>query len=287
MIISNLQRVAAIASVATLGLGATAASAQDMPELVINDEIAITTHAPAPAYLENLDEVISGWVFRSTETQALQMDDFDNPGMIFVDKAIDAWDKVEGTAGKSCAACHTGGPEEFAGLRATLPKWNEEKQALYTMEDYINECRTERMGAEAWKWSGADMTAMNALISLQSRGMTINVATDGPVADLWEQGKEIYYTRVGQLDLSCANCHEDNYGTMIRADRLSQGQVNGFPTYRLKNAKLNSIQGRFKGCMKNVRATPYKEGSEEFHALQLYVASRGNGLTVESPSVRN
>ena len=74
---------------------------------------------------------------------------------------------------------------------------------------------------------------------------------------------------------------------MIRADHLSQCQINGFPTYRLKNAKLNSIQGRFKGCMKNIRATPYKEGSKEFTALELYVASRGNGLQVETPSVRN
>jgi len=89
------------------------------------------------------------------------------------------------------------------------------------------------------------------------------------------------------LDMACSSCHEDNYGNMIRADHLSQGQINGFPTYRLKNSKLNSIQGRFKGCMKNIRATPYKVGSPEFTALELYVASRGNGLAVESPSVRN
>jgi sulfur-oxidizing protein SoxA len=117
--------------------------------------------------------------------------------------------------------------------------------------------------------------------------MAMDVAIDGAAAPFWEQGKEIYYTRVGQLDMSCANCHEDNYGNMIRADHLSQGQINGFPTYRLKNAKLNTIHGRFKGCMKNIRATPYKEGSDEFKALELYVASRANGLSVETPSVRN
>jgi sulfur-oxidizing protein SoxA len=39
--------------------------------------------------------------------------------------------------------------------------------------------------------------------------------------------------------------------------------------------------------MKNIRATPYKEGSDEFKALELYVASRSNGLTIETPSVRN
>jgi sulfur-oxidizing protein SoxA len=74
---------------------------------------------------------------------------------------------------------------------------------------------------------------------------------------------------------------------MIRADHLSQGQINGFPTYRLKNTKLNTIHGRFKGCMSNIRATPFKEGGDDFKALELYVASRANGLMVETPSVRN
>ena len=151
----------------------------------------------------------------------------------------------------------------------------------------MNNCRTEQMGAEPLKWGKAPMDSIVALIGLQSRGMTMNVKIDGDVQPMWELGKELFYTRVGQLDMSCANCHEDNYGVMIRADHLSQGQINGFPTYRLKNAKLNSIHARFKGCMKNIRATPYKVGGDEFRALELYVASRGNGLSSETPSVRN
>ncbi|MGA0924333.1 MAG: sulfur oxidation c-type cytochrome SoxA, partial [Lutimaribacter sp.] len=128
---------------------------------------------------------------------------------------------------------------------------------------------------------------MEALISVQSRGMPVNVAIDGPVQAIWEKGKEMYYARTGILELSCASCHEENYGNMIRADHLSQGQINGFPTYRLKNAKLNTVHGRFKGCVRDTRAETYKPGSEEFIALELYVASRGNGLSVEGPSVRN
>jgi len=128
---------------------------------------------------------------------------------------------------------------------------------------------------------------MEALISVQSRGMPVNVAIDGPAQSVWEQGKEMYYTRYGQLELSCANCHEDNYGNMIRADHLSQGQINGFPVYRLKNTKLNSAHARFKGCVRDTRAETFSPGSPEFVALELYVASRGNGLSVEAPSVRN
>lgn len=271
---------------ASFALITGAASAQEsMTELLINGEVMIT-RAPAPSYLD-IDEVISGWIYRTPETQALEMDDFDNPGFVFVDQALDDWETVDGAAGESCASCHEGGPEEFAGLRTVLPRWDETAGAMWTMEDYINNCRTERMQADPWKWGKADMTSMVALISLQSRGMPINVAIDGPVADIWEQGRELYYTRVGQLDMACSNCHEDHYDEMIRADHLSQGQVNGFPAYRLKNSKLNSIHGRFKGCMENIRAEPYGLDSPEFRALELYVASRGNGLSSEGPSVRN
>lgn len=131
------------------------------------------------------------------------------------------------------------------------------------------------------------MKDMLALISMQSRGEPVNVAIDGPAASYWEKGKEIYYTRFGQLEMSCANCHEDNYGQMIRADHLSQGQVNGFPTYRLKDAGMVSAQQRFVGCVRDTRAETFKAGSDEFKALELYVASRGNGLSVEGVSVRH
>jgi L-cysteine S-thiosulfotransferase len=270
--------------VLTLSLGFAAHAGEDS-NLTVNGDTPIPVRAAAPEG-SPLTELFSGWVFRTDETQAMQMDDFDNPGMIFIDQARDVWNTAEGSAGKSCADCH-GDPSSFAGLRATTPKWNEAAGEVYTLPDYINESRVKHMGAEKWKYSGGNMSAMIALISLQSRGEVVNVKTDGPAAATWEKGKEIYYTRVGQLDMSCANCHEDNYGVMIRADHLSQGHISGFPAYRLKNAKLNTAQGRFKGCMKNIRATPYKVGGTEFRALELYVASRGNGLTVEGASVRN
>jgi sulfur-oxidizing protein SoxA len=263
----------------------TLAVANEDAELIINEELNISTKSAAPAG-SALDELVSGWRFRIKETQALQMDDFDNPSFIFIEQGEELFAKVDGSEGKACASCHED-VASFKGLRTALPRHNASSGKLDTMETLVNNCRTERMGAEPWKWSKGKMTAMTSLISLQSRGMPMNVKVDGNVAGAYKMGEELYYTRVGQLEMSCANCHEDNYGNMIRADHLSQGQINGFPTYRLKNAKMNSIHGRFKGCMKNIRATPYKEGSEEFRALELYVASRGNGLSVESPSVRN
>ncbi|WP_300055070.1 sulfur oxidation c-type cytochrome SoxA [uncultured Roseobacter sp.] len=269
-------------AVAVIGL-AGSAFAQDDSTLSIDGE-EFVTETEAPAHLENVSTIYSGWRFRTPETQALQVDDFDNPAMIFVDQALDLFQQVDGTEGKSCASCHTDGPEEFAGLHAKMPKVVDGK--LMVMEELINTHRQDAMGAEPWKWSGADMQAMVALIGLQSRGMPMNVAIDGDAAPFWEKGKEIYYTRYGQLELSCSNCHEDNYGNMIRADHLSQGMINGFPTYRLKQAKLISRHNRFRGCIRDTRAETFAEGSDEFKALELYVASRANGLDIETPAVR-
>ncbi|WP_372990046.1 sulfur oxidation c-type cytochrome SoxA [Sulfitobacter sp.] len=265
--------------------GALAEPADD--NLVINGDIEIVTRTAAPAHVSDvLDEVMSGWLFRGTETRAMESDDFDNPGMIFVEQAEDMWNTADGSEGKSCADCH-GASSEMAGVRPVYPKFVEAAGEVRTMEMAINDCRENRMGAEKWKYSSGDMVNMTALMASVSRGMPVNVAIDGPAQSTWEQGKEIYYTRFGQLELSCANCHEDNYGNMIRADHLSQGQINGFPAYRLKNTKLNAVQDRFKGCVRDTRAETFAPGSPEFVALELYVGSRGNGLSVEGPSVRN
>ncbi|MFD1341882.1 sulfur oxidation c-type cytochrome SoxA [Litorisediminicola beolgyonensis] len=275
----------------TAGLVAAAGLAwaeADEDSLVINGDIEIVTEAEPPAHLDGVLPVIySGWRFRSDETQEAEMDDFDNPAFLAVDQAQAAWDTVEGEAGESCASCHGDVSEAMEGVRAVYPKWNEGAGEVRTLAQQINACRTENMKAEPYGYTSGDMTAMEALISVQSRGMPVNVAIDGPVAETWEQGKELYYTRFGQLELSCASCHEQNYGNYIRADHLSQGQINGFPAYRLKNTKLNQVHDRFKGCVRDTRAETFSPGSPEFVALELYVASRGNGLSVEAPSVRN
>ncbi len=282
---NNLKKITALATLSVMVSGG--AFADEGASLVVNEEIHMVTTTAAPAHLSDaLDEITSGWIYRSDETQAMQMDDFDNPGMIWVEKAWEAWGTAEGSEGKSCADCH-GEPEEMAGVKAVYPKWNEAAGEVRNLQMQMNDCRVNRMGAEAWPADKGGSVQMEALLASVSRGMPVNVAIDGPAQSMWEQGREMYYARTGQLELSCATCHEDNYGNMIRADHLSQGQINGFPVYRLKNTKLNGVHSRFKGCVRDTRAETYKPGSSDFLALELYVASRGNGLSVEGPSVRN
>jgi sulfur-oxidizing protein SoxA len=287
-----MHRTATAIAALACGLALSGAALADPVEdtLVIDSEngpIEMVTSAPAPEFLKDkMDTIHSGWLYREDETRDLERDDFDNPGMVYVDRGLDMWNSAIGKNGESCAGCHEG-PESMAGLRAVTPRVDEKTGALMTVENYIDKCVTERMGLESWNWTGNEMKDMLALISMQSRGMIVNVAIDGPAAPFWEKGKELYYTRFGQLEMSCANCHEDNQGMFIRADHLSQGQINGFPTYRLKDAGILSAQQRFVGCVRDTRAETFKPNSDEFKALELFVASRGNGLSVEGVAVRH
>ena len=278
-------RLGALIMTSVMASGAFAEPVDDT--LILNGETEMVTRTAAPAHIADaMDEVMSGWLFREDETRAMQADDFDNPGMIFVEQARGRLE--HGGWVRRQVLCRLSRRVGEHGWRASgLSEVERGGRRSAHVGDADQRLPHDRMGAEAWKYAGGDMVNMTALISSVSRGMPVNVAIDGPAQSTWEQGKEIYYTRYGQLELACSNCHEDNYGNMIRADHLSQGQINGFPVYRLKNTKLNSAHNRFKGCIRDTRAETFKEGSPEFIALELYVASRGNGLSVEGPSVRN
>jgi L-cysteine S-thiosulfotransferase len=117
--------------------------------------------------------------------------------------------------------------------------------------------------------------------------MPVSPRVDGPMTPWLARGKALYNTRVGQLDLACANCHDTNYGKYLRADFLSQGQTNGFPVYRLREQRLVPLHERMEGCVYDVRGTPYPPLSDDAVALELFLAWRGTGLPVETPAVRN
>ncbi|MCW9032771.1 MAG: sulfur oxidation c-type cytochrome SoxA [Rhodospirillales bacterium] len=230
---------------------------------------------------------LSGYTYATKETRAIQDDDFENPAQIWVDQAEGNWSSVEGEAGKSCESCHNAASDSMKGVATRYPVLNKNKAAMVNVEQQINFCRTSQMKAKAWKWESAELLGMTAFVKLQSRGMPVNVKIDGPVTPYYEKGKAFYYERRGQLDMACKHCHEDNPGKYARANLLSQGQSNGFPTYRLKWQKIGSLHRRFRGCNKNIRAQPFAYGAPEYVNLELYLNSRGQGLPVETPSVRN
>lgn len=254
--------------------------------LFVNGEIEMIVCVLVFDYVDGLYEVLLGWVFCFDEMQVLQMDDFENFGMIFVDEVCEIWVIVEGLNGESCVFCY-GEFEEMVGVCVVYLKWNENVEEVCIFVMQINVCCEEQMGVEFYGYIFGSMVNMEVLFVFVSCGMFVNVVIDGFVVEIYVLGEEFYYVWIGQLELSCVSCYEQNYGNYICVDYLLQGQINGFLIYCLKNVKLNIVYVCFKGCVCDICVEIYSLGSLEFIVFEFYVVLCGNGLSVEGFLVCN
>jgi len=228
----------------------------------------------------------SGYEYLQLESREMQDDDFMNPGMSAVESGA-ALFRSAGKNGKSCASCHGDAGEKLdAGNIAKYPVFSDSLGKPVTLQQQIHSCWTDNLNNEPLKYDSSDALDLEVFVRNLARGEKVNVQTDGPMQSFWDQGREIYHTRAGQLDMACNLCHVNYAGLKIRANTLSQGHSNAFPAYRLKNGKINGLHSRFNGCYAQFRAEKLPPGSAEFVALEVYVNSRGNGLEIETPGVR-
>jgi L-cysteine S-thiosulfotransferase len=235
---------------------------------------ALLTAAAAPR---------SGYDDASAETRAMQDDDDANPGFLWVREGEVEWSKPAGTEAKSCASCHGDATQSMRGVAARYPMVDAALSRPITLDQRIAQCRTERQHAEPLPPEHVAALGLSAYVGLQSRGMPINVPADGPFV---AAGRRLFETRMGQLNLSCAQCHDERAGMKLGGAIIPQGQPNGYPEYRLQWQSLGTLNRRLRDCMTGVRAEPFPPDSLEAAELALFLAVRAAGLTVEIPAVR-
>ncbi len=218
---------------------------------------------------------LSGADFLNPETRALQDDPFANPGFLWVERGAALW------TGEGCPRCHA-----LTELRpAAFPRYDETTRALVNLEGRINRCRA-RAAATPWAYESEPLLALTAFLLNRERGAPVEPDPDPRAEPFRHAGEAFFRQRRGQLDLSCADCHDSLAGLRLRGERVSQGHTNGFPTYRLLWETLASTHRMFRWCNEAVRSEPYPAGSPEYVNLEYYLRHRGSGLTVETPAVR-
>ena len=206
--------------------------------------------------------------------------------MLWVEQGEKLWREAAGSGAASPAPPATASPTSMKGVAARYPLYDARLGRLLNLEGRIQQCRAERQKAtplayESQRAAGAD-GARRAPVARPADERAI----DGPARPFFEAGRALYHERQGQLDLSCAQCHEDNWGKRLRAERISQGHANGFPIYRLEWQTLGSLHRRLRACYQGVRAEPPTSGAPELLALELYLAWRAQSLPIETPAVR-
>jgi sulfur-oxidizing protein SoxA len=241
--------------------------------------------AALPAYAQQ-DARKSGFEFMGPDTQAMQTDDLANPGMLAVLEGQALWNAPAGASQKSCASCHNDAAQSMKGVAARYPVFDDKTQSPIDLAGRIIQCRTQRQEAQAPQRESKELLALTSFVAHQSRGLPVAPPQDARLASTRAQGARLYSSRMGQLNFSCAQCHDDHAGGHLGAAPIPQAHPTGYPIYRLEWQALGSLQRRLRNCMSGMRAEPFTAGSPEAIALELFLMDRAAGMRLETPAVR-
>jgi L-cysteine S-thiosulfotransferase len=233
-----------------------------------------------------LAERKSGYEFMARETRAMQDDDTANPAMLSVLDGETLWQRKDGSAAKSCADCHGDARTSMKGVAARYPAFDAARGRPIDLEERVNTCRTEKQQATPLAFESKELLALAAYVGQQSRGMPIDIADDARTRPFLQAGRDMFTERQGQLNLSCAQCHDDNWGQKLAGAPIPQGHPTGYPIYRLEWQTLGSLQRRLRNCLFGMRAISYPYGAAEMVNLELYLMWRARGMPIETPAVR-
>ncbi|MDI1283178.1 MAG: sulfur oxidation c-type cytochrome SoxA [Reyranella sp.] len=231
------------------------------------------------------DKRRSGTQDMSDALQKMQEDDAANPGMLFVQLGGQLWGKATGAAGKSCADCHGDGTS-MKGVAVRYPAIPKDADAPVDLEGRINLCRTANQQADSFPPESRELLALAAYVAHQSRGLPIAPPDDPRLVAFRARGQDLWKARQGQLNLSCAICHDDNAGRKLAGVAIPEAHPTGYPIYRLEWQTLGSLKRRLRNCLAGIRAETYADGAPEYVMLDLFLMDRARGMMLESPGVR-
>ena len=221
------------------------------------------------------------------DTKAMQDDDTANPGMLWV---LDGEALVEAQGRRRrqglrrlprrCARQHE-------GRRGPLSRLRQGDSAAPSIWSSASiSCRTNQQQATPLPFESRELLALTAFVARQSRGVPIETGADPQLAPFIAKGRELFMQRQGQLNLGCANCHDDNWDKRLAGSAITQAHPTGYPLYRLEWQSLGSLQRRLRACITGIRAQAYDYGAPELVELELYLMSRARGMPLEAPAVR-
>jgi sulfur-oxidizing protein SoxA len=239
---------------------------------------------PSPVHATDLRR--SGLDFMGPQTRAMQLDDTLNPGMLWVAEGESHWKVAPGASNKSCAGCHGDASRSMRGVAARYPAFSPSLARPVTLAQRINLCRQAHQMARPWAHESQELLALEAYVGHQSRGMELMPGGDPRLVPFRERGLDLFRRRMGQLDLSCAQCHDGLAGGRLGGSAIPQAHPTGYPLYRLEWQGLGSLQRRLRNCMSGVRAEPFPPDASEWVELELYLTWRARGMTLETPAVR-
>ena len=250
----------------------------------------------APVFAASLDSLAlaqggvdrrrSGYQDMSPALQQMEDDEMSNPGMLFVQAGAALWKQPAGKAGKSCADCHGAVDTSMRGVATRYPEIPKGMATPVDLDGRIELCRTTQQQAGKPAPESADLLALAAYVTYASRGLPISPPADPRLAPFRAEGEAMFKRREGQLNLSCANCHDTNAGKKLAGALIPQAHPTGYPIYRLEWQTLGSLKRRLRNCLIGMRTDAYAYDAPQYVALELYLMDRAKGMKLEGIGIR-
>lgn len=198
--------------------------------------------------------------------------------------------------GRTFSGCF---PNNGENIAQNYPYWDEATQKIRTAEMDLIDCA--RKNGENLPFVTADLAKdqkarvqlaeLTAYFYSLSRGNRIDIDLSAPGARrAFEKGKEIFWSRRGQLNFACYQCHVDLAGNNLGGGQplsAGLGHTTAWPAQRIEWARIETIHQRYATCFSQVRAKPYPHLGEQYNALELYEKYMSGGLPLTAPSMRN
>jgi sulfur-oxidizing protein SoxA len=223
----------------------------------------------------------------SPALRALQADESQNPGMLWVQDGRSRWVQPAGPQARSCQGCHGAidGPT-MRGAALRHPAWDAAQGRALTLSQRVRQCRQRHQGQAAEAADLEPVLALEAALAHAARGQPQPAPRDPRLQALIADGRAWWRHRIGQLDLACMHCHDQRAGQRLGGTPVPRGSPLGYPVYRFEWQTLGSLQRRMRGCMVGVRAEPFAPDAPEWTAIELFLKARAAGEIEHAPGVR-
>lgn len=181
--------------------------------------------------------------------------------------------------GRSLAGCFPNGGRRIA---AAYPQFDARLKRVVTLEMAINQC-LKTHGEPLLDASDPDaMGAVSAYVRSLSDGRKMAVRVPAAAEERFEQGRRLYFTRLGQQNFACASCHVQGAGRRFADVPLSPaiGQATHWPVIR--DGRAITLHSRMRECLELMGAAPFPAGSDELNHLEYFLAYLSNGLPLKA-----
>jgi L-cysteine S-thiosulfotransferase len=237
---------------------------------------ATLSYAQSPTKPYATNDLRSGATFIAPQLQQQHADDDQNPAMLWVDSGRTLFER-------DCKTCHA----DARGLATKLPRVLA-NGSVATLESQINTYQTQRVSPNrsAYPLESEPMLSLASYVAFSSRGLKQEIASSVIETAAFQRARNMFHAVQGKLDFSCAACHDKLAGKRVRSQAISQGHGVGFPAYRIEWQTVGSLNRRLRACFFGMETNVPAASDPILNELELYLAWRAQGLTIEAPAVR-